>query len=133
MLVCPGSDVDHVPTISGSKGQLPVALPMVENCTWWAGAAKLWFAIPLAGVTLAVMTQLLLIEPPHPMQKAPRKITARNKTDVFMQTSWPCSADFIPVPRPPQPLLFSARLASRGSVLCLRTLPCNQSVWLQTE
>lgn len=59
---------------------------MVENCTWLAGDAKLWFAIPLAGVTLAVMTQLLLIEPPHPIQKTLTKIMARNQIEVFMRT-----------------------------------------------
>jgi hypothetical protein len=43
----------------------------------------------LKGVTMAVMTQLLLmVEPPQPIPETLRKITARSKTEVFIGTPW---------------------------------------------
>src|SRR5258707_4792824 len=85
MLVLPGSEVDHVPTVSGSMGQLPLALPVVENCTRLAGDDE-WSPIALAGVMLAVMMQLLLEVPPHPVERTLREIIAENNTEVFMRT-----------------------------------------------
>jgi len=33
IVVFAGSEVDHVPTLSATKGQLPVAVDLIENCT----------------------------------------------------------------------------------------------------
>jgi hypothetical protein len=66
-------------------GQLPLALPVVENCTRLAGDDE-WSPIALAGVMLAVMTQLLLEVPPHPVERTLREIIAENNTEVFMRT-----------------------------------------------
>jgi len=33
MLVLPGAEVDHVPTVSGVSGQLPLTLETAANCT----------------------------------------------------------------------------------------------------
>ena len=39
MLVLPGAEVDHVPSVSGVSGQLPLTLETVANCTWSSGGA----------------------------------------------------------------------------------------------
>jgi hypothetical protein len=49
----------------------------------------LWSAEALAGNTLAVMTQLLVLDPPQPVHATPKKMVAKNKTEVFMRTRWP--------------------------------------------
>jgi len=59
MLVLPGAEVDHVPTVSGVSGQLPLTLERVANCTWSSGGAALWSEMALKGVTMAVMVQSL--------------------------------------------------------------------------
>jgi len=92
MLVLPGADVDHVPTVSGVSGQLPLTLETVANCTWSSGGGALWSEMALKGVTMAVMKQLLrAVEPPQPIPKTPRKITSKNKTEVFIATRWSSS------------------------------------------
>ena len=55
MLVLPGSEVDHVPSVSAMSGQLPVTVELVENWTWLPGEAALWSEMALAGTTMAVM------------------------------------------------------------------------------
>jgi hypothetical protein len=89
MLVLPGSEVDHVPSVSGISGQLPLTVELVENWTWLPGEAALWSAMALAGTTLAVMTQSLLLDPPQPIQQTLKRVAARNKIEVFMRTSRP--------------------------------------------
>ena len=89
MLVLPVVEVDHVPTVSGVSGQLPLTLETVANCTWSSGGAALWSEMALKGVTMAVMKQLSrVVEPPQPIAKTLRKIAARNKTEVFIGTPW---------------------------------------------
>ena len=39
MLVLPGAEVDHVPSVSGVSGQLPLTLETVANRTWSSGGA----------------------------------------------------------------------------------------------
>jgi len=84
MLVLPGSEVDHVPSVSAMSGQLPLTVELVENWTWLPGAARLWSAMALAGTTLAVMRQLLLLDPPQPVHQTLKKIAARNMIKAFM-------------------------------------------------
>jgi hypothetical protein len=59
MLVLPGAEVDHVPSVSGASGQLPLTLKLVENWTWLPGGAARWSEMVLIGVTVAVMLQSL--------------------------------------------------------------------------
>jgi hypothetical protein len=110
-----------------------VMLLIVENCTWLPGDAKLWLELALAGVTLAVMTQLLLLmEPPHPIQNALRKITAKIKPDVFMRT--PPGLTRLILYRfdgPPQTLLCYEPRANRESDPFPQKLPYTQPVWLR--
>ena len=88
MLVLPGSDVDHEPNVSAMSGQLPLTVELVENWTWLPGGAALWSEMALAGTTLAVMRQLLVLDPPQPVHTTVRKIAATNKTEPFMGTPW---------------------------------------------
>ena len=89
VLVLPGSEVDHAPSVSGVSGQLPLTVELVENWTWLPGEAALWSEMALKGVTLAVMVQLFCGAPPQPAKTSVRKIVARNKTEIFMRTCWP--------------------------------------------
>ena len=59
MLVLPGAEVDHVPTVSGVSGQLPLTLETVANCTWSSGGAARWSE-------MALMLQLFCGTPPQP-------------------------------------------------------------------
>jgi hypothetical protein len=88
MLVLPGSEVDHVPSVAAMSGQLPVTVELVENWTWLPGEAALWSEMALKGVTIAVMVQLLLLDPPQPIETRVRKIAAGNTNEVFMPTGW---------------------------------------------
>ena len=130
MLVLPGSEVDHVPTVSGRMGQLPVALPVVENCTRLAGDDE-WSPIALAGVMLAVMTQLLLEVPPHPVERTLREITAENNTEVFMRTYCLIQLILYRSKRLPRAWLSFSPLSSRESDRCRRMRRYSQSVSLQ--
>ena len=89
MLVLPGSEVDHVPSVSAMRGQLPLTVELVENWTWLPGEGALWSAMALKGVTMAVMLQLFCGVPPQPMHETLRKIAARNTTELFMRTRLP--------------------------------------------
>ena len=89
MLVLPDAEVDHVPTVSGVSGQLPLTLETAANCTWSSGGAARWSEMALKGVTTAVMLQLFCRAPPQPIPKTLRKIAARTKTEVFMRTRGP--------------------------------------------
>ena len=89
MLVLPGSEVDHVPSVSAMSGQLPLTVELVENWTWSPGEARLWSAMALAGTTLAVMKQSLLLDPPQQVHQTLKKIAARNTIEGFMRTRWP--------------------------------------------
>ncbi len=73
------SDVAQVPWMSGASGQFPPTLDCVMNCTWFPGGAKAWSAVALAGDTLAVIVQLLCVEPPHPTTPAPHSKRASAK------------------------------------------------------
>jgi hypothetical protein len=77
MLVLAGSEVDHEPGVSGGSGQLPETLLAVENCTWFPGDGTLWSAVASAGLTFAIMLQVLLVVPPQPAQITLKKVTAR--------------------------------------------------------
>lgn len=85
MLVLPGTDVDHVPTVSGVSGQSPLTLETRANCTWSSGGAARWSEMALKGATTAVMVQLFCGVPPHPMHETLRKIAARNNNKVFIE------------------------------------------------
>jgi hypothetical protein len=47
-----------------------------------------WSAVALAGITFAVMVQVLLAEPPQPVQTALNTVIARNKAGAFMPTTF---------------------------------------------
>jgi hypothetical protein len=85
MLVLPGAEVDHVPSVSGASGQLPLTLELVENWTWLPGGAARWSEMALIGATMAVMSQLFCGTPPQPTHETQRKIAAANRTKVFMR------------------------------------------------
>jgi hypothetical protein len=86
MLVLPGSEVDHVPSVSAMSGQLPLTVELVENWTWLPGGAARWSEMALAGTTLAVMRQLLVLDPPQPVPATLKKIATRTRTELFMRT-----------------------------------------------
>ena len=85
MLVLPGAEVDHVPTVSGASGQSPLTLETVANWTWSSGGAARWSEMALKGDTMAVMLQLFCGAPPQPADTTLRKIAARNNNKVFMR------------------------------------------------
>lgn len=86
MLVLPGSEVDHVPSVSAISGQLPVTLETTANCTWSSGGAARWSEMALIGATTAVIVQPFCGTPPQPMHATLGKIAAGNKTELFMRT-----------------------------------------------
>ena len=86
MLVLPGSEVDHVPSVSAMSGQLPLMLETVANCTWLSGGAALWSEMALKGVTMAVMLQLFCGVPPQPIHATLKEVAARNNNKVLMGT-----------------------------------------------
>ncbi len=65
MLVFTGSEVDHTPTKSGTKGQLPFTVDESENCTSFPGAVALWSAVALDRAMAVVTTQVSLEVRPH--------------------------------------------------------------------
>jgi len=65
MVVFTGSEVDHTPTKSGIKGQLPFSEDESENCTSFPGAVALWSAVALDGVIAVVITHASLEVRPH--------------------------------------------------------------------
>lgn len=84
MLVLPGAEVDHVPSVSAMSGQLPLTLETVANCTLLPGGAARWSEMALKGVTMAVMLQVFCGVPPQPAHATLRKIAASNNNKVFM-------------------------------------------------
>jgi hypothetical protein len=78
MLVFTGSEVDQTPILSGTRGQFPVAEPVIENCTWLPGAAARWSALPVAGFIVAVILHPEL--PPQPPIRSGASATARHLT-----------------------------------------------------
>ena len=70
MLVLPGAEVDHVPTVSGTSGQSPLTLETVANWIWSSGGAARWSEMALKGDTMAVMLQLFCGAPPQPNDDA---------------------------------------------------------------
>jgi hypothetical protein len=65
MVVFAGSEVDHTPTKSGTKGQLPFTVDESKNCTSLPGAVALWSAVAFEGVIAVVITHVSLEEPPQ--------------------------------------------------------------------
>src|SRR6266704_5131152 len=63
MDVFTGSEVDHTPPKSATKGQLPISLTASENCAWFPGAAALGFATAFSGMITLLIVQLLLEVP----------------------------------------------------------------------
>lgn len=82
MLVLPGAEVDHVPTVSGVSGQSPLTLETAANCTWSSGGAARWSEMALSGATTAVMSQLFCGTPPQPTHETLKKIAVGNKVFV---------------------------------------------------
>jgi hypothetical protein len=72
MVVLAASEVDHTPTESATKGQLPFTLDESENCTSFPGAVALWSAVALWGVMLVVITHASLELPQQVAIKAHR-------------------------------------------------------------
>ena len=85
MLVLPGAEVDHVPSVSAMSGQLPLTLETVANCTLLSGGAARWSEMALKGVTMAVMLQVFCGAPPQPAHATLRKIAASNDNKLLMQ------------------------------------------------
>jgi|ERR1700692_2628474 len=56
MLVFTESEVDHTPTKSAIKGQLPFTVDESENCTSFPGAVVLWSAVAFGGVIAVEIT-----------------------------------------------------------------------------
>jgi hypothetical protein len=65
MVVFTGSEVDHTPTKSGIKGQLPCTADESENCTSFPDPVALWSAIALGGVIPVVIMHVSLEVPPQ--------------------------------------------------------------------
>jgi len=63
MVVFTGSELDHTPTKSGTKGQSPWTVDESENCTSFPSAVALWSADALCGAMLVVITHVLLEVP----------------------------------------------------------------------
>ena len=64
-VVFTGSEVDHTPTKSGVKGQLPFTVDESENCTSFPGTVALWSAVAFGGVIPVVIMHVLLEKPPQ--------------------------------------------------------------------
>ena len=60
MVVFTASEVDHTPTKSGVRGQLPVTVDESENCTSFPGTLALWSAVAFGGVIMAVIMHVSL-------------------------------------------------------------------------
>jgi hypothetical protein len=65
MVVFAASEVDHTPTKSATKGQLPFSVEESENCTSFPGAVALWSAVAFGGVMPVVITHVSLEVPPQ--------------------------------------------------------------------
>jgi hypothetical protein len=65
MVVFAASEVDHTPTESATKGQLPFTVEESENCNSFPGAAALWSAVAFGGVMPVVIMHVSLEVPPH--------------------------------------------------------------------
>ncbi len=81
MVVFTASEVDHTPTKSGTKGQLPLTVDESENCTSFPGAVALWSAVALDGVMAVVTTQVSLEVRPHAASK-PHKNSKGNSQSL---------------------------------------------------
>jgi hypothetical protein len=60
MVVFTGSEVDHTPRKSGTKGQLPLTVDESKNCTSFPGTAALWSAVAFDGVIAVVIMHVSL-------------------------------------------------------------------------
>jgi hypothetical protein len=91
MAVFTGSEVDHTPTKSGIKGQLPRTVEASENCTSFPGTVALWSAVALDGVIPAVIMQVSLDVPPQAAIDAhPSTIENSQGSLRILRTSAPC-------------------------------------------
>ncbi len=80
MLVLPGAEVDHVPTVSGVSGQLPLTLEAVANCTSSSGGAARWSEMALIGVDDGGDGAVIVVESAATaVHETLRKIVARKQ------------------------------------------------------
>jgi hypothetical protein len=91
MVVFAGSEVDHTPTKSGTKGQLPFSVDESENCTSFPGAMTLWSAVALWGVMLAVITHASLELPQQVAIKAHKSGKGNKPNSTHFRTCTPVS------------------------------------------
>jgi hypothetical protein len=85
IVVFAGSEVDHVPILSATKGQLPLAEEETENCARFPGALAAWSAVAVAGATAAVIAQLLSY-PPQLAKSAQESRPSRQKFIVRLRS-----------------------------------------------